>query len=246
MKTAKSISKTLGVISVIALTVGLLLAQSTTPVIHAADMKTPQPTVFQLESLQGEPAPEAGFESIAGHLVIAYHYAGAGVWHVYWPEFRIDTIQILELGKVYLLYVDSDCVLQYGGQTYELNGPDWNFIYWYSVVEPKPVIEALLVTKDRYGHCCLKESAWGYKVGRGHMYDIECVVAGSGTGLFYEWSCTDGALSGQGSLVTWTAPDKNSQVTIMVVVRNAAGDMAYKTIRLDVVLCTPHEFPCTS
>lgn len=83
-----------------------------------------------VEPLSHEPSPEAGFESIADHLVIAYHYAGFGVWDVYWPELGIDTIQRLEEGKIYILYVNSDCTLQYGSQSYELSGPDWNFIYW--------------------------------------------------------------------------------------------------------------------
>lgn len=79
---------------------------------------------------QDEPSVEAGFESIAEELVIAYHYAGLGVWNVYWAEFGIDTIETLEMGKIYIIYVDSDCTLEYGTRSYELSGPDWNFIYW--------------------------------------------------------------------------------------------------------------------
>jgi len=79
---------------------------------------------------QYEPDPEAGFDSIADELVIVYHYAGFGVWDVYWPEFDIDTIGTLEVGEIYQVYVESDCTLEYGTHSYELNGPDWNFIYW--------------------------------------------------------------------------------------------------------------------
>lgn len=63
-------------------------------------------------------------------MVIAYHYAGFGVWDVYWPEFGIDTIETLEVGKIYIIYVDSDCTLQYSTKSYDLIEPDWNFIYW--------------------------------------------------------------------------------------------------------------------
>lgn len=81
-------------------------------------------------SLQDEPSPEAGFASVVSELVMTYHYAGDGAWDVYWPEFDIDTIETLEVGKIYIVYVDSDCTLEYGTQSYELDGPDWNFIYW--------------------------------------------------------------------------------------------------------------------
>lgn len=82
------------------------------------------------DSYQDEPGPKAGFDSIADKLVIVYHYAGFGVWDVYWPDFGIDTIETLQVGKIYIIYVDSDCTLEYGTQNYELSGPDWNFIYW--------------------------------------------------------------------------------------------------------------------
>lgn len=77
-----------------------------------------------------EPSPEDGLASIADELAIMYYYAGAGVWDYYWPEFGYDTIGTLEVGEIYMIYVDSDCTLAYGTQTYELDGPDWNFIYW--------------------------------------------------------------------------------------------------------------------
>ncbi len=80
--------------------------------------------------LQDEPSPEVGFASIGDQLIIAYYYAGFGVWDVYWPEFGIDTIGALEVGEIYQIYVESDCTLEYGTHSYELNGPDWNFIYW--------------------------------------------------------------------------------------------------------------------
>jgi len=77
-----------------------------------------------------EPSTTEGFQTIADELSIVYYYSGFSVWDIYWPDYGIDTIEKLGVGKVYLIYVDSDCTLQYGTQSYELNGPDWNFIYW--------------------------------------------------------------------------------------------------------------------
>ena len=77
-----------------------------------------------------EPSTTDGFKTIDDALLIAYHYSGFSVWDIYWPDFDIDTIEMLIVGKVYLIYVDYNCTLQYGAQSYELNGPDWNFIYW--------------------------------------------------------------------------------------------------------------------
>jgi len=77
-----------------------------------------------------EPSPEDGLASIADELVMVYYYAGGGVWDVYWPDFGIDTIETLEVGKIYQIYVESNCTLTYGTHSYDLNGPDWNFVYW--------------------------------------------------------------------------------------------------------------------
>jgi len=101
-----------------------------------------------------------------------------------------------------------------------------------------PTIEELRITKDRYGHCYLKKSSTGYYVGQGKMYDLECVVADTGTELFYEWSYTGGVLSGEGSLVTWTAPNEYGKVTITVTVSDIAGNMASKNLVLSVVSCS--------
>ena len=62
--------------------------------------------------------------------MIAYYYTGFGVWDVYWPDYTIDTIGTLEVGEVYIIYVNSNCNLEYDTQSYELNGQDWNFICW--------------------------------------------------------------------------------------------------------------------
>ena len=110
--------------------------------------------------------------------------------------------------------------------------------------EQPPVIAALLITKDRYGHCYLKKSGDKYLVGREQKYDIECIVSETGGELSYEWSCTSGELSGEGSLVTWTAPDAVVEVTVTAAVSDIAGNMASEDIILSVVSCSRCTFGC--
>jgi hypothetical protein len=104
-----------------------------------------------------------------------------------------------------------------------------------------PVIEDLLVTAD---HCYLKTYSWGYKVGKLQEYHIECVVSGTSGGVSYEWSCNGGQISGQGSMITWTAPDASVDITVTVTVTDIAGKPVSKSVLLQVVACSPCTFPC--
>jgi len=104
-----------------------------------------------------------------------------------------------------------------------------------------PIIRALNITAD---HCYLKAYSGGYYVGKEQVYHIECSVQDTGIELFYEWSCTGGELSGEGSLVTWTAPSTSGYVTVTVTVSDIAGSMTSKDIILNVVDCSPCIFGC--
>jgi hypothetical protein len=104
-----------------------------------------------------------------------------------------------------------------------------------------PVIEALLVTA---GHCYLKRNSEGYYVGKEQIYNIECIVADTPIEVFYEWSCTDGELSGRDSLIAWAAPNTSGDVTITVTVFDVADHMAGTEITLNVVDCSPCFFGC--
>ncbi len=104
-----------------------------------------------------------------------------------------------------------------------------------------PVIEALLITAE---HCYLKSHSAGYYVGRNQVYAIECIVADTNVDLFYEWSCSGGELSGDGSLVIWTAPDAAAEVAVTVEVADVGGSMASEDIVLNVVDCSPCIFGC--
>jgi len=105
---------------------------------------------------------------------------------------------------------------------------------------PPPVIEGLNVTAE---HQYLKETSTGYKVAKTYDYDIECIASSNTSGeLVYEWSCTGGEISGEGSLITWTAPDMVSDVTVTVKVFDGVGNWVRKSIFFEVVDCNPCTF----
>jgi len=113
------------------------------------------------------------------------------------------------------------------------------------VRRPPPIIEKLEITKDRYGHCYLKEYSGGYYVGKGQKYDIECTASHpEGLEISYDWKCDRGEISGEGSMITWTAPDTDGKVTITVIVADMAGDLVSKNMNLFVVECSPCTFQC--
>jgi hypothetical protein len=97
-----------------------------------------------------------------------------------------------------------------------------------------PTIENLIVTA--IGHPYLKKTTTGYKVAKTYEYGIECIASGTGE-LVYEWSCTGGNISGEDSLITWTAPDTEGDVTVTVKVFDGAGNWVRKSVIFDVVHC---------
>ena len=105
---------------------------------------------------------------------------------------------------------------------------------------PPPVIQDLIVTAD---HKYLKESPEGYKVGKGYDYSIECVASSNASGeMVYEWSCTDGQISGEGSIITWSAPDTVGDVTVTAKVFDGLGNWVRKSVLLQVVECSECTF----
>jgi len=101
-----------------------------------------------------------------------------------------------------------------------------------------PIIENLIVTAK--GHIYLRESTFGYDydVWKEKEYDIECIVSDTSGGVFYEWSCTGGNISGEGSLITWTAPNQSSvAVTVTVIVSDVADNKVSQSIYFYVPSC---------
>ena len=107
-----------------------------------------------------------------------------------------------------------------------------------------PTIEDLIVNAD---HKYLKENGTGYdyKVGKEQKYDIECTVSDPSVGVSYDWLCDGGAISEiseDGSMITWTAPDTEVDVTVTVVVTDVADNSVSQSTILNVVRCSACTF----
>ncbi len=99
---------------------------------------------------------------------------------------------------------------------------------------PPPIIEDLIVTAE---HKYLKKTTPGYKVVKTKEYDIECIASNTSGELVYEWSCDGGEISGEGSMITWTAPNTEGDVTVTVKVFDDLGNWVRKSIAFEVVSC---------
>ena len=99
---------------------------------------------------------------------------------------------------------------------------------------PPPIIEDLIVTAE---HQYLKKITTVYKVAKTKEYNIECIASNTSGELVYEWSCDGGEISGEGSLIIWTAPDTEGDVTVTVKVFDGAGNWVRKSIVFEVVPC---------
>jgi hypothetical protein len=107
-----------------------------------------------------------------------------------------------------------------------------------------PVVEKLVVTP--IGHIYLRKSStpgcnfdvWKGSPGNPTKYDIECIASGTGE-LAYNWSCTAGQIGGEGSAITWTAPNEISiKVTVTVAVFDSAGNSIVRKAVFEMASCT--------
>jgi len=119
------------------------------------------------------------------------------------------------------------------------DGKDMGSVTLITSNGPPPIIEDLIVTAKEPKY--LKTSTTGYKVGKTKEYYIECIASGMSE-LVYEWACTGGNVSGEGSLLTWTAPDTSGHVTVTVKVFDVVSNWVRKSVVLQVVDCSPCEF----
>jgi hypothetical protein len=110
-------------------------------------------------------------------------------------------------------------------------------------LEQPTIIEDLAVTAE---HCYLKTYSWGYKVGREQEYHIECLVSDTSTEMSYQWSCEDGTISGEGSVITWIAPNEYIETTtVTVTVSDFDRDIIdTRNVVLNVVSCSKCTFGC--
>jgi hypothetical protein len=108
-----------------------------------------------------------------------------------------------------------------------------------------PTIEGLTVTPN--GNPYLKPdgiAGCDYEVYRTKAYDIDCAATGTST-LTYAWSCEGGdegggEISGEGSGITWTAPNVHTsgKVTVTVIVSDVVGNTVSKSLVFYVSDCT--------
>ncbi len=105
-------------------------------------------------------------------------------------------------------------------------------------LEPTSIIGDLVVTAE---HCYLREYSWGHKVGKKQEYDIKCILSDTSIEVSYQWSCEDGTISGEGSVITWIAPNEYIERTTITVV---VSDMAYESMVFEVVDCSGCTFRC--
>jgi len=103
-----------------------------------------------------------------------------------------------------------------------------------------PIIENLIVTAREPKY--LKETSWGYKVGKEKEYDIECIASNTSGELVFEWLCDGGEISGEGSIITWTAPNISCDITVTVVVFDTIGYMDNESVFFEVVSCSSCTF----
>jgi hypothetical protein len=103
--------------------------------------------------------------------------------------------------------------------------------------ESPPVIEDLIVRAKEPKY--LIKTSSGYTVMRTKEYDIECTVSDTIEAVFYAWSCSGGNISGESSIITWTAPQSaiDSEVIVRVIVSDGAGNSMNKGIIFEVIHC---------
>jgi len=111
------------------------------------------------------------------------------------------------------------------------------------VLGTPPTIEDLVVTAKEPKYLRTISAGAYYKVGKTKQYDIECIVSDTSGEVSYEWSCEHGAISGEGSMITWTAPDETlTRTTVTVIVSDIAGNKVSKSIDFQVVSCNSCTF----
>jgi len=120
-------------------------------------------------------------------------------------------------------------------------GEETTFLSLSVATRTPPIIDKLTVTAKEPEY--LKTSSSGYIVWRTKEYDIACNVSDTSDVVSYSWSYESGVISGQGPIITWTAPDQRlERTTVTVIVSDVYGSMATESIVFAVSFCPS----CTS
>jgi hypothetical protein len=103
-----------------------------------------------------------------------------------------------------------------------------------------PIIENLIVTPIE--HKLLRECTAGgcdYDVWIGRNYTIACNVSDTSGGVIYTWLRDGGQISGEGSTITWTAPDERlTKAVVTLIVCNNASNCVAENIIFYVPSCS--------
>lgn len=118
-------------------------------------------------------------------------------------------------------------------------GNDTGSVTLFAATGILPIIQNLTVTAEEPKY--LKATSTGYKVGKTKEYYIQCNASGTGE-LVYDWSCDGGEISGEGALITWTAPNIAGYITVTVIVFDVAGNMDSESVVFQVMDCSDCEF----
>jgi hypothetical protein len=120
---------------------------------------------------------------------------------------------------------------------------DTRFVSLSVATGTPPTIEDLIVNPKEPKYFKTITEGYYYKVGKTKQYDIECTVSDTSGEVFYEWSCADGEIAGEGSMITWTAPDETlTRTTVTVIVSDIAGNRVSKSVDFQVVSCSACTF----
>jgi len=120
---------------------------------------------------------------------------------------------------------------------------DTRFVSLSVALGTPPTIENLIVTAKEPKYLRTITEGYYYKVGKEKQYDIECVVSNTSDEVSYEWSCTAGNISGEGSTITWTAPNETlTRTTVTVIVSDVADNRVSKSMDFQVVSCNSCTF----
>ena len=146
-----------------------------------------------------------------------------------------DTLGELDKTKPILVYCQSGVRSAQAGQILADNGfsevynLEGGIIAWQeagAAVNHLPIIESLTASEDH--------------VAPASSCQVKCVASDpDGNELSYEWSTNRGSISGNGSIITWTAPDTVGTYTITAVVTDSHGGESKGSLRINVAVNHP-------
>lgn len=69
------------------------------------------------------------------------------------------------------------------------------------------------------------------------LVELECIASDTeGDDITFKWSCTDGTFTGNGSIVSWRAPNAYGKFHIMVIVEDSKGGSSKKTLTIESIV----------